>query len=58
MADRVGVAVRDAGVIGEPVGPLVAAEERGTRFEAEEPLSEVAAGYDRYPGDKATVQIR
>src|SRR5260370_15774543 len=56
--DRVGVAVRDAGVIGQPVRALFAAQERGARFEAVEPLSEVAAGDDRDACDEAIVQIR
>ena len=56
--DRVGVAAGDAGVVSQPVGALFAAQERGARFEAMEPLSEVAAGNDRNACDEATVQIR
>jgi len=56
--DRVGVAVRDAGVIGQPVGALVAAQERGAGFESVEPLSEVAPGHDRDARNETTVQIR
>ena len=58
MHDGVGVAARDAGVVGQPVRPFFAAEERGARFEAVEPLSEVAAGNDRDACDEAIVQIR
>jgi hypothetical protein len=35
-----------------------AAEERGTRFEPVEPLSEAAASNDRNACDEASVQIR
>ena len=56
--DRVGVAAGDAGVVGQPVGLFFAAEERGARFDAMEPLSEGAAGCDRNARDEATVQIR
>ena len=56
--DRVGIPVGDAGVIGEPYSTFVAAQERGARFEAMEPLSEVTAGDDRYAGDQAAVHIR
>ena len=56
--DRVGVAAGDAGVVGEPVGLLFAAEERGASFDPMEPLSEGAAGCDRNACDEATVQIR
>ena len=56
--DRVGVAAGDAGVVGEPVGLLFAAEERGARFESVEPLSEGAAGVNRNARNEAIVQIR
>src|SRR6202522_3170742 len=45
--DRVGVAVRDAGVVGQPVRAFVAAQERRAGFKAVEPLSEVTSGNDR-----------
>jgi hypothetical protein len=56
--DRVGVAVRDAGVVGQPVRAFVAAQERRARFEAVEPLSEVTSGNDRDACNEAIVQIR
>jgi len=56
--DRVGIAAGDAGVVRQPVRPFFAAQERGARFEAMEPLSEVAAGYDRDACDEAIVQAR
>jgi len=56
--DRVGVAAGDAGVVGQPVGLLFTAEERGARFDSMEPLSEGAAGHDRNARDETTVQIR
>jgi hypothetical protein len=56
--DRVGVTVRDAGVIRQPVGALVAAQERGAGFESVEPLSEVTPGNDRDTRNETTVQIR
>jgi hypothetical protein len=56
--DRVGVPAGDARVVGEPMGSFFAAEERGTRFEPVEPLSEAAAGNDRNACDEASVQIR
>src|SRR5689334_3146651 len=56
--DRVGVPAGDTRVVGEPMGSLIAAEERGTRFEPVEPLSEAAAGNDRNACDEASVQIR
>ena len=56
--DRVGVAARDPGVVGEPVRALLAAQEGGAGFKSMEPLSEVAAGDDRYAGYQAAVQSR
>jgi hypothetical protein len=56
--DRVGVAMRDAGVIRQPVGALVAAQERGAGFKPVEPLSEVTSGNDRDTRNETTVQIR
>ena len=56
--DGVCVAARDAALVGEPMGSFFAAEERGTRFEPVEPLSEAAAGNDRNACDEASVQIR
>jgi hypothetical protein len=56
--DRVGVAVRDAGVVGQPVRAFVAAQERRARFKAVEPLSEVTSGNDRDACNEAIVQIR
>jgi len=56
--DRVGVPAGDARVVGEPMGSFFASEERGTRFEPVEPLSEAAAGNDRNACDEASVQIR
>ena len=56
--DRVGVPAGDARVVGEPMSSLFAAEERGTRFEPVEPLSEAAAGNDRNACNEARVQIR
>jgi hypothetical protein len=56
--DRVGVPAGDARVVGEPMSSFFAAEERGTRFEPVEPLSEAAAGNDRNACDEASVQIR
>jgi hypothetical protein len=56
--DRVGVAAGDAGVVRQPVGTLLAAEERWASFKPMEPLSEVATGYDRNARDETTVQIR
>jgi hypothetical protein len=53
-----GVAIRDAGVVRQPVGALVGAQERGAGFEAVEPLSEVATGNDRDTRYETTVQIR
>ena len=37
--DRAGVAVRQTVLVGQPVGALVAPEERGAGFEPAEPLS-------------------
>jgi hypothetical protein len=56
--DRVGVAVRDAGVVRQPVRAFVAAQERRAGFEAVEPLSEVTSGNDRDTCKETTVQIR
>jgi len=56
--DRVGVAVRDAGVVRQPVCAFVAAQERRARFKAVEPLSEVTSGNDRDACNETTVQIR
>jgi len=56
--DRVGIAAGDTGVVGEPVGLLFAAEERGASFDPMEPLSEGAAGCDRNARNEAIVQIR
>jgi hypothetical protein len=56
--DGVRVPARDTGVVGQPVHALVTAKERGTRFKAAEPLSEVAASDDRDSGNEACVHAR
>jgi hypothetical protein len=53
--DGDGVAVADAVLVGEPVGPLFAAEEGGAGFEVAEPLGQLAPRDERDAGDEALV---
>src|SRR5580700_12250831 len=56
--DRAGIAMRQAMLVGEPVGTFVTAQERGARLEAPEPLSEVTSGDRRDAGDQVLVHLR
>src|SRR5579862_9271353 len=56
--DRAGVAVRQTVLVGQPVGALVAPEERGAGFEPAEPLSEVLPRDHWDAGDQVLVHLR
>src|ERR1700760_1269138 len=56
--DGVGVAVRDAVLVGEPVGALFTAQEGRTGFHTSEPLSKVTTRDAGYARDQIFVRLQ
>src|SRR5215471_9445426 len=56
--DGAGVAVREPVLVGQPVGAFLTSEERRARFQALEPLNQVASGYGRDARDQPFVRLR
>src|SRR5262245_22751300 len=56
--DGAGVAVREPVLVGQPVSALLTSEERRSRFQAPEPLNQVASGYGRDARDQPFVRLQ
>src|SRR6201995_230238 len=56
--DGVGVAMRNAVLVGKPVGALFTAQEGRTRFNTSEPLSKVTTRDAGYAGDQIFVRLQ